>query len=74
MQFYQHVQPLLPTFNPLDWCTMNNMNILVAELINQFQLILFWPQERFLNLYWGQVTQKPRFREREVTGKTLETF
>ena len=54
MQFYQHVQPLLPTFNPLDWCTMNNMNILVAELINQFQLI---------NLYWGQVTQKPRFRE-----------
>ena len=54
MQFYQHVQPLLSTFNPLDWCTMNNMNILVAELINQFQLI---------NLYWGQVTQKPRFRE-----------
>lgn len=65
MQFYQHVQPLLPTFNPLDWCTMNNMNILVAELINQFSL---------LNLCWGQATQKPRFREREVTGKTLETF
>lgn len=64
MQFYQHVQPLLPTFNPLDWCTMNNMNILVAELINQFQLI-----KSFL-----QATQKPRFREREVTGKTLETF
>ena len=28
MQFYQHVQPLLSTFNPLDWCTLNHMNIL----------------------------------------------
>ena len=28
MQFYQNVQQFLSTLNPLDWCTMNNMNIL----------------------------------------------